>query len=167
MTATLHRAHFALDDAPMPPPDLRARLEMIAAFADELAAPDFDAGHWHPSERTATEGGEVWTMPWFERSERADAFVRAAAGNGWIQPFDWMAWIETEEGKALRDDRDALARATPDQIQRLLTAIIRADRFDEGSVEWAFDTGLMAAIARRAKVLADDLAATPEGYRAD
>lgn len=97
-------------------------------------------------------------MPWFELSERAEAFTRAAAGNGWVQPFDWMAWIETDQGKALRDDRGALAVATPDQLQRLLTAIIRAERFSDGSLDWAFQSGLMAAIARRAKTLADGIA---------
>lgn len=136
---------------------LRARLEALAAFADELEAPDFDAGHWHDSEARHTPDGEVRTMPWFELSERAEAFSRAAAGNGWVQPFDWMTWMETHEGKALRGDRRALAEATPDQLQRLLTAVIRAERFSDGSLEWAFQTGLMAAIARRAGTLADGM----------
>jgi hypothetical protein len=72
-----------------------------------------------------------------------------------------MAWMETAEGKSLRDDRAALADATPDQLQHLLTAIIRAERFSDGSLEWAFQSGLMAAIARRARTLAG-LDATPE-----
>ncbi|HET8785113.1 MAG TPA: DUF6508 domain-containing protein [Candidatus Limnocylindrales bacterium] len=147
--------------------DLRARLEAIGAFADELEAPDFGAGQWHDSERTRTPDGDVWTMPWFELSERADAFIRTAAGSGWVEPFDWMAWVETDEGKSLREDREALARATPDQLRRLLTAVIRADRFSEGSLEWAFGSGLMAAIARRARTLLDETATTPEAYRPD
>jgi uncharacterized protein DUF6508 len=154
-----------------PQADLRARLEAIGAFADELEAADFDAGTWHDSERAepadiaereVEHEGEVWTMPWFELSERAEAFVRTAAGNGWVQPFDWMAWVQTDEARALRDDRASLARATPDQLQRLLTAVIRAERFSEGSLEWAFDSGLMATIARRATTLAQELAVTPD-----
>lgn len=101
-------------------------------------------------------------MPWFEMSQRADAFVRTAAGNGWVEPFDWMAWVRTNEAKALRDDRAVLAKASPDQLQRLLTAIIRAERFSDGSLEWAFETGLMAAIARRAQSLIEDSSAIPE-----
>jgi hypothetical protein len=142
-------------------PDLRSRLAALAAFADELGAPDFDAGHWHDSEVRHTADGEVRTMPWYELSNRAEAFTRAAAGNGWVQPFDWMAWMETAEGKSLRDDRAALADATPDQLQHLLTALIRAERFSDGSLEWAFQSGLMAAIARRARTLAG-LDATPD-----
>jgi len=140
--------------------DLRSRLEALAAFADELAAPDFDAGHWHDSEVRQTSDGEVRTMPWFELSDRAGAFARTAAGNGWVQPFDWMAWLDTDEAKALRDDRAVLASATPAQLQHLLTAVIRSERFSDGSLEWAFQSGLMAAIARRARTLAGGLAAT-------
>ena len=141
--------------------ELRTRLDALAAFAHELASPDFYAGRWHDSEVRQTPDGEVRTMPWFELSERANAFTRAAAGNGWVQPFDWMAWVETDEAKALRDDRDALANATPEQLQQLLTAIIRSERFNDGSLEWAFQSGLMAAIARRARTLSRALGATP------
>ena len=140
---------------------LRDRLEAIAAFADELEAPGFDPGRWHDSEVRQTPDGEVHTMPWFEPSERADAFIRTATGNDWVRPFDWMTWVETAEAKALRDDRQALAAATPDDLQHLLTAIIRAERFSDGSLEWAFQSGLMAAIARRARTLADGLNETP------
>lgn len=140
---------------------LRDRLQAIAAFADELEAPEFDAGNWHDSEARQTPDGEVHTMPWFQPSERADAFIRTASDNGWVQPFDWMAWVETAEAKALRDDRQALATATSDDLQRLLTAIIRAERFSDGSLEWAFQSGLMAAIARRARTLADGPSKTP------
>jgi uncharacterized protein DUF6508 len=136
---------------------LRDRLHALGAFADELEAPDFDSGRWHDSEVRQTPDGQVRTMPWFELSERAEAFTRAAAGNGWVQPFDWMAWIETDEGRSLRDDRNALAEATPEQLEHLLTAIIRSERFSDGSLEWAFQSGLMAAIARRAGALADDI----------
>ena len=141
-----------------PAAPLRDRLQALGAFADELEAPDFDPGRWHDSEVRKTPDGEVRTMPWFELTERAEAFTRAATGNGWVQPFDWMAWIETDEGRSLRDDRNALAKATPEQLQHLLTAIIRSERFSDGSLEWAFQSGLMAAIARRAGALADDLA---------
>jgi uncharacterized protein DUF6508 len=40
-----------------------------------------------------------------------------------------------------------------DQLAWLLTAIIRSDRFVEGSIAGAFESGLLARIARRAAVL--------------
>jgi len=134
--------------------ELRQRLAAIGAFADELESPDFDPGQWHDSERRQTADDEVWTMPWFELSDRAEAFLAAIRANGWIEPFDWMDWAQTDEATALRDDRAALGRATLDQLQRVLTAVVRAERFSDGTLEWAFDSGLMAAIARRAQALA-------------
>jgi hypothetical protein len=57
----------------------------------------------------------------------------------------------------LKDDPEATAAATPDQLARLLTAIVRSDRFVEGSIAGAFDSGLLARIARRAAALLAEL----------
>jgi hypothetical protein len=46
-----------------------------------------------------------------------------------------------------------VAGATQEELAKLLTAIIRSDRFVEGSLEGAFESGLLAAICRRAAVL--------------
>ena len=40
----------------------------------------------------------------------------------------------------------------------LLTAIIRSDRFTEGSIAGAFESGLLARIARRAASLLEEQA---------
>ena len=155
MSAALHASGMA---------DLRSRLQALAAFVDELEALDFDPGHWHPMAPTRDDPN-VSIMPWFELSDRANAFLNAVRGNGWVEPFDWMAWAQTDEGKALREDREALAKASADQLKRLLTALIRADRFSEGTLAWAFESGLMVAIAQRAGTLATTLS-LPDG-RAD
>ena len=63
------------------------------------------------------------------------------------------AWLETPRGRALAWDRDALATATPDELRKLLTAIVRSDRFTEGSFAGAYESGLLLAIARRAAKL--------------
>ena len=144
--------------------DLRSRLQALAVFVDELEAPDFDAGHWHAM-AASRDDPDVSTMPWFELSDRANAFLEAVRGKGWVEPFDWMAWAQTREGKALREDRVALAEASADQLKRLLTTLIRADRFSEGTIAWAFESGLMAAIAQRARTLATTVS-LPDG-RAD
>lgn len=136
--------------------DLRSRLEALATFVDELEAPDFDAGHWHPIAASRADP-DVSTMPWFELSDRANAFLDAVRGNGWVEPFDWMAWAQTAEGKALREDREALDTASAEDLKRLLTTLIRADRFSEGTIAWAFESGLMAAISQRAGTLATTL----------
>ena len=130
---------------------MRGRLRAIGAFADELETPAFAAGRWHPMEPTR-EDPAVSTMPWYELSDRAEAFTRALGGI--IEPFDWPTWLPTPEAQALYRDRAVLAAATPEQLSRLATAIVRSDRFNEGALGEAFDAGVMAAIARRAAVLA-------------
>ena len=131
--------------------DLGTRLAAIGAFADELAAPGFHAGRWHASEPTPSDP-DVWSVGWYELSERAEAFVRALGGI--VEPFDWPTWLPTPEAQALYHDRAALAAATPDDLSKLATAILRSDRFHEGAIGEAFDVGVMAAIARRAAALA-------------
>jgi hypothetical protein len=41
-----------------------------------------------------------------------------------------------------------------DQLAKLLTALIRENRFNEGALGDSFESGIMTAIARRAKELA-------------
>ena len=115
-----------------------------------LEAPDADFGHW--DDTPAVAGTEH--LPWFVFGPTADAFRAAVVSGDWmIRDFDWMTWLKGDEGQALRDDPEALARATPDQLAKLLTAIIRSDRFVEGSMAGAFESGLLARIARRAAAL--------------
>ncbi len=70
--------------------------------------------------------------------------------------FDWPTWARTPEAQALHDDRPTLAAATPGQLKKLVTAVVREDRFNEGALGGSFESGLMAAIARRAAALADE-----------
>ena len=130
--------------------ELAERLRPLAGMVPILEAPDADFGHW---DNTPTISGSEH-LPWFVFGPTADAFRAAVASGGWIMlGFDWMTWLRTGEGQALRDDPDAPAGATPDQLGRLLTAIIRSDRFVEGSFAGAFESGLLARIARRAAAL--------------
>ena len=137
-------------------PDLRRRLGIVGDTLPMLEAPDFSSGSWVESEQRA-DG--VWLMPYFERSPQVEAFTTAVGESGLLQVgFAWPDWAPTPEAVALRTDRDALALATPDQIGKLLTMLIREDRFVEGALGTSFDTGLMVAIARRAKVLSEGTA---------
>jgi hypothetical protein len=126
----------------------------LAAFVPVLEADDFVAGAWHKSELLA-DGS--WTMPWYELSDTALAFLRAVGGGGWLRPgFDWPTWARTPEAQALRFDRVALSSATTDQLANLLTGLIREDRFNEGALGDSFESGVMLAIARRAAAMASE-----------
>ena len=75
----------------------------------------------------------------------------------WVEPFDWPTWMETDEAALLRDDHNALANASSEQLQKLLTVIVRQERFVEGSLAEHFESGLIDRIMDRAAVLADQL----------
>ena len=129
------------------------RLRALADLIPVLEAPDADFGHW---DAPAPVDG-VHRMPYFVFGPTAEAFRSAVARGGWIiMGFDWMTWLRTEDGEALRDRPDALAGASADDLAKLLTAIVRSDRFVEGSLAGAFESGLLARIARRAAALFEE-----------
>jgi hypothetical protein len=130
--------------------DLSDRLRPLADVLPMLEAPDADFGH---GELPAPRDG-VHSLGWFEFGPTAEAWRTAVAQGDWIVGgFDWRAWLSSDEGRSLHGDLAAIASAMPDQLARLLTAIIRSDRFVEGSIAGAFESGLLAGISRRASVL--------------
>ncbi len=133
--------------------DLAARLRPLASLVPVLESPDADFGRW---ELPPPVDG-VHSLGYFVFGPTASAFRAAVAQGDWIVVgFDWRSWMQSE-GRTLRDDPDKLAVATPEQLAWLLTAIVRSDRFVEGSIEGAFKSGLLARIARRAEALLDEL----------
>jgi hypothetical protein len=137
--------------------DLSERLRLLADVLPVLEAPDADFGHWElPPPRDGVE-----SLGWFEFGPAAEAWRAAVAAASWVVAgFDWRTWLAGAEGRVLRDDPKAVETATPDQLAWLLTAIVRSDRFVEGSIVGAFESGLLVAISRRAAAL---LAASTAG----
>jgi hypothetical protein len=125
------------------------RLAALASFLPLFSDPDFKFGEW--------QGGQdqngVLTMPWFSMSPEALRFHEVLYDYGYVREFDWNEWARTEEGIALRDDPQAIENADEDQLARLLTALARADRFSDGVLHDAYDSGLLARIVARAAVL--------------
>jgi hypothetical protein len=141
-------------------PTLEA-LRALAAFIDAFEAPGFVFGEWEDSRQ---EEPGVWTMPYVTYGPTALDFHRAAGAHGWLRPdVDWPKWAETPEARRLIEDPATIATATPGQLARLLTTAIRGDRFNEGNLLDAFESGHLTAIARRAKALADEIAAGGAG----
>ena len=129
-------------------PTLKERLNALAAFLDAFESP-IEFGYWK-----STSG----TLPYYVLHESSMDFVRTCYDSGWVQSFDWGEWQDSPEAVELRDDPVALERATPEQLSKLLTVIIRQDRFVEGALGSAFDSGLLTQIVRRASELASDQA---------
>ena len=127
-----------------------ARLRVLAAWADELERPGFTIGTWSGGQRDA-EG--VIHMPYVEYSADGLRFMRDMGAGGWVYPFDWMTWASTPEARILIEDPSRIADASAEDLARLLTTIIRGDRFSEGQVLGAYERGTLTAIARRARTL--------------
>jgi len=131
---------------------LRERLRMLARHLPAFAAPGFSFGAWVPSQ---TAAGGVIHLGWYEPSPAAEAFLADVRAAGWVTAFDWMAWLAGPDGQALASDPAAVASAGPDELGRLLTAYVRGERFGEGTLATAFETGMLTAILRRAAALAE------------
>ncbi len=132
------------------------RLGALAELVSILRAPDADFGHW---ELPPPKDG-VHSLGWFERGPAANAFIAAVGRGGWIRTgFDWGTWLKTDEGRRFHGHPEAVETASIQQLERLITAIVRSDRFVEGSLAGAFESGLLARIAARAARLLEESAA--------
>lgn len=134
------------------------RLRPLAALVSTLESAGADFGTWE----VPPPVGGVGSLGYYVFGPAGKAFLEAVRRGGWITAgFDWGAWLQSDEGRALRDRPEALAAAAPEQLARLLTAIVRSDRFVEGSIAGAFESGLLGRIARRADVLLSELERGP------
>lgn len=133
--------------------ELRDWLRRLARHRAAFEAPGFEFGSWVPA-RARDDG--VLVMGWYEPSAAAAAFLADARSA--ITPFDWPAWAAGPDGRALLGHPEAVASASADDLRRLLTVYVRSERFGDGTLEAAFESGMLTAIIRRAEALAD----TPE-----
>ena len=134
--------------------DNMERLRALAPFRAKLEAPGVEFGHWAES--------PGFLMPEYERSAVASDFVSTCNKAGWIgRDFagtEWEGWVDwkgSDEARRLSDPK-TLQSATAEQIGRLLTVLVRQDRFIEGSLASDFASGYLLAILRRVEVLATD-----------
>ncbi len=129
----------------------RPRLDGLASLLPAFEAPDAEFGTWKGGGET--EPG-TFTMPWFSDSELTSRFVEVAYRDGWVRSdFDWGEWAQTPEARRLWDDRGAIEQATALDLVRLLTVVIRSERFVEGAVADAIESGLVTAVLRRIEQL--------------
>jgi hypothetical protein len=145
-----------MSDEPVPTEGERRlvrRLRLLASYRPALARGD-QFGEWAGGQRLAD--GAI-QMPWYSFSEEAQKFLRALHRAEWVQPFDWPRWLSTKRGQQLLGDTAAIAEATANELSQILTALIRQDRFAEGTLAGAYESGILAAVAWRAEILAAEL----------
>lgn len=134
--------HDVDDDTEQP---VAARLAVLAAFLPEFESPAFRFGEWHH---------DPGHFPYFSQSEETARFVGTAYNYGWVSSrIHWVEWIQTTEAQRFASDIGAIDTASAFELECLLTTVIRQDRFAEGNLASAFDSGMLTAIVRRASVL--------------
>lgn len=125
------------------------RLSELASFLAIFESQSFSFGEW--------QGGDG-QMPWFAMSEDAQGFFEMTYNAGWVVPnFDWAAWARTDDAQRFMDDPRVIESASVEDLEHLLTAIVRADRFNEGSLADTFEAGHLTNIVRRANSLLREL----------
>jgi endonuclease III len=122
---------------------LRERLLALAKFIEPMEAPKFEFAKYE--------------MGGYALSATAAAFVQATYDYGWIlRDFDWPAWKGTDEAVRLHDDPVFLEQASAEQLAKLLTLIVRQDRFCDGLLNEVYESGFLIRILRRAEVLSHE-----------
>jgi hypothetical protein len=97
---------------------------------------------------TVVDGEErnVHQLPYPVYAEPVARVRHALGALGLFVPFDWPGWAGV---KRYRAHPEELADAPVGDAVRLLTAIQRSERFSDGSIEGALQSGAMqAALAR-------------------
>lgn len=121
-------------------------LAALARWMPVFRSDGFTWGRWR------REPGQ---FGWFETSPQAMSFMEDAYRHGWVyMGWNWSEWAQTDEARRLRDEPGVLERADGDDFGRLLTVCMRSDRFCEGALAEAYDTGLITRIVARASALA-------------
>ena len=120
-------------------------------LASALAAVEGEARHatWHGGEQVVAivDGVEraATQLPYPAYTEAVERFRRALTGVRAFVVFDWMHWDGLDRYRRAAD----LDGAPAADAVRLVTAVVRSERFGDGSIEAALDSGLLTAAARR------------------
>ena len=102
------------------------------------------------------KGGEevrpgVFTFPYHDNSKVVEDFVQVAYRIRIVINFDWPGW---DEGRSLASgDLELIDNIDLITACKLITALIRNDRFCDGALAESFESGLMLRILKRVKVL--------------
>jgi len=129
----------------------RARLSRLAGQREVLLV-DMTLAQARTIALPVSKGGILYVPS----GTPASALFQYCYDDSWVDPdLDWLSWSQSEECANLTDYPSALQSAAPDQLSRLLTMLVRQDRFTFGAWSEAVQSGILLAIVSRAGVLAN------------
>lgn len=132
---------------------LRQRLEDLASHRPALAGDPTTLAHYAPSEPV----GGVHAVGMWVYDEYVDRFIQAAYDYGWVRVIDWPNWSDTPRAKELLNEPTPMNTATAEELEWLLTTCLRSERFCDGAISDALESGLITRILARAQVLLNEL----------
>jgi hypothetical protein len=106
-----------------------------------------EKGRWAGGETVVVDGVEkpVIQMPYVIYSAAVSDVIANVAALGASQPFDWQAW----DGLNRYPNGRGLGEAPVAESIRMITAIVRADRFGEGTLLASLEDGTFLAAVDR------------------
>ncbi len=136
----------------------RQRLARLAAFGQQLSTDG--VGQWRrpgSGERprnTPENLSDLIILPGFEFTPAADSFHQYCYEDGWIlKDFGWPTWSKSPAGAGLLEHPELIASADVKTLSRLLTVILRSERFTDGAIAGYWSRGTIPAIFFRAAEL--------------
>jgi hypothetical protein len=99
---------------------------------------------------TWTGGGEqpdgTVTLAWPDYAPEVERLRSAIGAAGLVVPYAWPQWAGIERHRAGRGMEEALV----EDAVRMVTAVVRSERFGDGNIEGALRDGTLQAAVRRA-----------------
>jgi hypothetical protein len=114
-------------------------LDAVAAVSDYATWAAGDS-------RTDADGRTVTTWPYPVYHPTVEALRSAIGGARLMVPFAWPDWVDLPR---YRDDPAALRKAPVADAVRMVVAVVRSERFTDGSLEGALTSGLLQAALGR------------------
>jgi len=125
----------------------KSDLAAVAAFSELFDAPGFSPGEWVPSEK---QKNGSYTFPWWNGSQVVNEWLQALYDHNIIDPDSgYMEESHAEFMLRLKEDSSPIADSDLATVRRVLTYVVRADRFVEGTLAEAFHSGVAQTATRR------------------
>ena len=97
----------------------------------------------------------------YEYPEEIQDFIRKLYQANIIQPFNWVAWRESEEGQQLMGYPSRIKDASMEAVIKLLVTHLRSDRFIAGHLATVIEEGQISMILERFEELIGKSNLTP------
>ena len=131
----------------------KSDLAAVGAFAESFDAPGFMPGEWIPSEKQA-DGS--YTFPWWKWSPEVSDWHRALYDHKIVDPHSgYLDESNVEYIQSLHQDPSLIDDSDLPTLRRVLTYLVRSERFVEGTLAKAFKSGIAQAATRRLGEMAE------------